>query len=111
MLLRRTESHDFFDAAAVVPRTVEEHDFPFGGQVSDIALVIPLAALPFTRRGQRRDAGDARVQVFGDPLDGSALARSVAAFEDNHETLPRMPQPLLKHHAFRLQSEQFGFAT
>ena len=95
MLLRRTESHDFLDAGAVVPRPVEEHDLAFGGQMRDIALVVPLPAFPIGRRGQRGDPGDTRAQVFGDPFDRAALARPVTAFEDHHDAGTGMLAPTL----------------
>ena len=60
MFLRRTESHDLLDAGAVVPRPVEEHDLAFGGQMRDVALVIPLPAFAFGRcRQARRSARSA----------------------------------------------------
>ncbi len=73
--------------------------------MGDVALVIPLAAFPIARRGQGRDTSDPRVEVFGDPFDGTALARSVAALEDDHQTRPGMPHPLLQLHEFCLQPE------
>ena len=105
MLLRRTESHDFLDAGTVVPRPVEQHDLPFGGQMRDIALVVPLPAFPIGRGGQRGDPRDARVEIFGDPFDRAALARPVTAFEDHHDAGAGKSHPLLQFHEFRLQPE------
>src|ERR1700739_4314667 len=84
MLLRRTKSHDFLYAGAVVPGPVEQHDLCAGGQVGDVALEEPLATLPVRGRGQGCDADDAGAEVFGDPLDRAALAGGVAALE-NHD--------------------------
>ena len=111
MFLRRAESHHLLHAGAVVPRPVEQHDLALGGQVGDIALVVPLAAFTVARRRQRRDPGDAWAEVFGDPLDRSALAGGVATLEDDHNPRAGMPHPRLQLDEFCLQSEQFGFVN
>ena len=55
VLLRRTEAHHLLHAGAVVPGAVEKHDLAFAGQVGDVALVVPLAALPLGGGRQRND--------------------------------------------------------
>ena len=95
MLLRRAESHDFLDAGAVVPGAVEQHDLAFGGQLSDIALVIPLSAFTIGGRRQRGDARDPRIEVFSDPFDGAALACPVTTLENHDDTNALGSHPLL----------------
>ena len=45
VLVVGAEPHDAFDAGAVVPAAVEQHDLAGGGQVLDVALEVPLGAL------------------------------------------------------------------
>jgi hypothetical protein len=51
--------------------------------VLDVALEVPLAQFGGRRLGQRDHARRARVQVLGEPLDRAALARGVAALEQD----------------------------
>src|SRR5262249_43151504 len=59
-LLIRAEAHDAFDAGAVVPAAVEDHDLPRRRQVTDVALDIHLRFLALGRGGQGNHAEDAR---------------------------------------------------
>ncbi len=108
MLGGGAEPHHLLHAGAVVPGPVEQHDLPLGGQVGDVALVVPLAPLAVRGRGQRGDPGDARTQVLGDPHDRATLACGVTAFEDDHDAGTGVADPFLQLHQFRLQKEQFG---
>ena len=80
---RRAEAHDIFDAGAVVPAAVEDHDFAAGRELLDIALHEQLGFFPVGRRGQGADTEHPRADLFGHGLDGAALAGGVAAFEDD----------------------------
>ena len=100
------EPHDAFDAGAVVPAAVEQHDFAAGRQVRGVALEIPLAPLAFIRRRQRGNAADARVEALGDPLDHAALAGGITAFEDHDDLLLVVRDPVLQLHQLALQPEQ-----
>ena len=102
MLGGGAESHHLLHSGAVVPGPVEQHDLTLGGQVGDIALVVPLAPLAVRRRGKRGDPGDARAQVLRDPLDRSALAGGVATLEDDHDAGTGLADPFLQLHQFRL---------
>ena len=62
----RAEAHDVFDAGAVVPAAVEDHDLAAGRKVLDVALHVHLALLAVGRRRQRHDAEDARADPLGD---------------------------------------------
>ena len=81
----RAEAHHPLDAGAVVPGAVEDHDLTRRRQVGDVALEVPLGALPLGRRRQRDHAGVPRVHVLDDPLDGPALPGRVAALDDDEE--------------------------
>ena len=80
---RRAEAHDIFNAGAVVPATVENHDFAAGRELLDVALDEQLGFLPVGRRGQGADTEHPGAHLFGQGLDGAALAGGVAAFEDD----------------------------
>ena len=102
----RAEAHHPLDARAVVPAAVEQHDFAAGGQMRDVALEIPLAALALVRRRQRRDAADARIEPLRDALDDAALARGIAPLEDHHDFELLMHDPVLQLDQFALQPQQ-----
>src|SRR5258708_11688452 len=108
MLLRRTESHHLLDTPPVVPGPVEQDDLTPRRQMRDIALVVPLPALPLGGCRQRGYPRDARAQIFGDALDGPTLARGVATFKYDHDPGPGFPGPFLEPHEFRLKAEKFG---
>ncbi len=73
--------HHIFDAGAIVPTAIEDHDFAGSWKVRDIALKIHLAFLAVARRRKRHDTEDARTDAPGDCLDRAALAGGVAALE------------------------------
>ena len=93
VLLGRAEAHHRLDAGAVVPRAVEGHELARRGELRDIALEVPLAALRVGRLGQRHVAGRARVEILADDEDGAALAGRVAALEQRHQPLAARLQP------------------
>ena len=105
MFLRCTESHDLLDPCAVVPGPIEQHYLASGRQLRDVTLEEPLSAFPVGRRRQSRDADDAGAEVFGDPFDGAALARGVAALEDDDDPHAGVSGPFLHLYQFRLQPE------
>jgi hypothetical protein len=49
---RRAEAHHIFDAGAVVPAAVEDHDLAGGRKVLHVALHVHLRLLAVGRRGQ-----------------------------------------------------------
>ena len=103
------EAHDALDAGAVVPAAVEQHDLAGGRQVRDVALEVPLRALALVRRGQRRDAADARVEPLGDALDHAALAGGVAALEQDDDLVASVcDDPVLQLDQLALQAEQLA---
>src|SRR6185312_2168444 len=52
----RAKAHDIFDAGAIVPAAVEDHDLAAGRKLLDVALQKHLALLAVGRRGQGDDA-------------------------------------------------------
>src|SRR6476659_8601058 len=107
-MLLRTESHHLLDTRPVVPGPVEQDDLTPRRQLRDIALVVPLPALPLGGCRLINYPRDARAQIFGDALDGPALARGVATFKDDHDPGPGFPGPFLEPHEFGLKAEKFG---
>ncbi len=86
-LIGGAEAEDMLDHRAVVPAAVEQRDLAPSGQPVDVALEIPLRGFAVGGFGQGNHGGDAGVQVLGQRLDGAALAGSVAALEQHHQTL------------------------
>jgi len=71
--------------------------------VLHIALEIPLPAFDFGRLFERHDPRAAWVEVFHEALDGAALARGVASFEQDHDALLVLLDPGLQLEQFHLQ--------
>ena len=103
-LLRRAKTHHRFDPGAVVPTAVEQHDLASRRQVRHVALEIPLRALAVARLAQGHHMALARVQRVGDRCDHAALARSVPAFDHDHQPLARRKQPA--RHAVQFELER-----
>ena len=97
------EAHHALDAGAVVPGPVEQHDLPGGRQLGDVAVEVPLASLGLGGLGERDDAGGARVEVLGEPLDRAALAGGVAALEEDHVLGAGVLRPVLELQQLDLQ--------
>jgi acetyl-CoA acetyltransferase len=64
---------------------------------------VPLATLGLRGLGQGDDPGGARVEVFGEPLDGAALAGGVAALEQDHVLGGGVLRPVLELQQLDLQ--------
>src|SRR4051794_26659763 len=97
------EAHHALDAGAVVPGPVEHHDLAGGRELGDVAVEVPLAALGLGGLGERDDAGGTGVEVLGEPLDGAALARGVAALEEDQVLGPGVLGPVLELQQLDLQ--------
>ena len=98
------ETHDLLDAGAVVPAPVEQDDLALGGQLRDVALEVPLAALALGRGAEGDDAADSGVEALGDSLDDAALAGGIAAFEDDADLQALDPHPFLELDQFELKA-------
>ena len=72
----------------------------------NVPLKIPLCALAFSRRRQRDDAGETRVQTLGDALYRPTLARGVTPFEDDDDSRAGATDPLEHHGKLSLEADQ-----
>ena len=106
VFLGRTEAHHLLDPGAVVPAAVEADDFAGCRQVGRIALEVPLGALALIGGRQGDHTADAGIEPLGDPLDRPALARGIAALEQDHHLLARRHDPVLQLDQLGLQPEQ-----
>ena len=97
------EAHHPLDTRAVVPGAIHQHDLAARGQVLHVALEVPLAALLLGRLLERDDARAPRVQVLHEALDRPALARRVAALEQDHDPLAGVLGPRLQLQQLDLQ--------
>jgi hypothetical protein len=91
-LVGRTKPHHPFDAGAVVPGAVEQHDATGGRQMRHVALEIPLSSLDLGRLAERHRLGASRIEVRHEALDGRALAGSVATFKQHEQALVALLQ-------------------
>ena len=107
-LVLGAKAHHAFDAGAVVPTAIEDHDLAGRRQMRQVALDVHLRLLPLGRSGQRDDAEDARTDPCGDRLDDAALAGSVAAFEEDADLLALVAHPLLQLDEFNVQLAQLA---
>src|SRR5262245_16018972 len=73
-----------------------------------VALKIPLGPFALVWSRQRRNTADARVETLGDPLDHAAFAGRIAAFENHHDFLFVLRNPVLQLHQLALQAEQLA---
>ena len=104
ILLLAAEAHHAFDAGAVVPTAVEDHDLAGGREMLHVPLHVHLGLFPIRRRGQRDNAKHARADALGDGADGPALARAVAAFEHDDDSQPFGLHPSLESAQFFLKA-------
>ena len=107
MLLGGAIVHHPLDSCPVVPGAIHQHDFSGCRKPFDVALEVPLAALPLARGGQGDDPGGSRIQVLGDALDRAALTGRVPTLENNHHPRSGCGDPLLHAHQFDLKPLEF----
>ena len=80
---------------AVVPAAVEDSDLASRRHFLKVTLNVQLRLLPF-RWGRQGDmAEDAGADALHDAMNHSSLARSVTAFEHNHDLGARCRNPFL----------------
>ena len=109
IFIRFAEAHYPLHARAVVPRTVEEHNFACRRQILNIALEIPLAAFRFSRLFQSHHPRATRIQMFHITLNRTALTRRITAFKQAHNTLAGFFHPALHFQQLNLQQFLFFF--
>ena len=98
------KAHYPLDPGAVVPTAIEEDHFAGRGQVSDVALEIPLAALTVTGLGERRNVNHPRIGPLGDAANHPALAGGVPALEQYDDSEALLNDPVLQAHKLDLQA-------
>src|SRR5690606_22523372 len=76
-------------------------------QVRDVALDIHLGLFPFCGRWQGYQPEDTRAGALGDPLDDTALAGSITAFEEHADLGAGCLYPLLHLDELNLEVDQF----
>jgi len=89
----RAESHHSLYSCAVVPTTVEYDHFACSRKVRKVTLHIHLGFLSFGRSRQRHNPEHSGADSFSDTLDDTALACSVAPFEDHNDLDPLVLHP------------------
>src|SRR5262245_56869763 len=109
VLLFGAESHDGFDAGAVVPTAIENDDLARGRELLDVSLREHLRLFPVRRRRQCDDAKHARTDPLGDRLDSSAFPRGVATLEYDDDAQPLVFDPLLQMAELDLELAEFLF--
>src|SRR4029079_9400848 len=72
------KTHDVFNAGAVVPAAIEDHDFPGRRKLFDVALEKELGLLPFRGCGQGNDAKYSWAYSFSNCTNGAAFAGRIA---------------------------------
>src|SRR5437868_728929 len=70
----------------------------------DVALEVPLGAFTLGRRAECHGPHHARVGLLADPLDRSALAGGIAAFEDHDDFQTLVDDPVLETHELDLEA-------
>ena len=107
VLFLRAKAHHIFHASAVVPTAVEYHDLARRREMRHVTLDIHLRLLAVRRRRQRHKSKDARADALGERPDGAALARGVAALEDDDDAQPLLLDPILEMTQPGLKLAQF----
>src|SRR5581483_1011077 len=108
MFFQRAEAHDVFDAGAVVPAAVEDHDLAGGWKMRHVSLDEHLGFFAVRRRGKRHHSEHARADFFGDRLDRAALAGCVAPLEHDDHAKSARPYPALEMAKFDLKLAQLA---
>src|SRR5262249_8797181 len=109
VLLLSTKSHHVFDAGAVVPTAIEDHDLARRRKLLDVALHKHLRFFPVRRSRESHHSKHARTHPLGDGLDGAALAGGIAALEYDDDTRTLVLDPILQMAKLDLKLAQFLF--
>ena len=107
VLLLGAEPHNVFDAEAVVPTPVEDHDFTRGRKMLHVALHVHLRLLAVGGRGQGHESEHARADALGEGLDRAPLAGGVAALENDDHPQALVFDPRLELAQLTLELAQF----
>src|SRR5262249_35518013 len=96
VLLLRAKPHDVFDAGAVVPTAVEDHDLATCRELLDVALHEHLSFLTIRGGRQGHYPKHPRAHALGDRLDGPALTGGIAPLEHDDDARSRFFDPILQ---------------
>src|SRR5699024_3110889 len=96
VLIFVTETHDPFYPCAVVPGAVKEHYLACCWIVINVPLEVPLSCFAFGGFIQRHGTRSPGVHILGKPLNGTALAGSIATFKHDDDLLARVFGPVLQ---------------
>ena len=77
----------------------------------NVALEVPLCFFAVVGRGQGGHAAHAGVQALCDAFDHTAFACGVAAFKQDDHAVAGFDHPVLQHHQFGLQAQEFTEIT
>ena len=102
-LLLRAEPHHALDTSTIVPAPVEQDHFLGCGQMTDIALKIPVCDLTVGRLAKGHDAHLARAEVLDDALDGAIFSGGIAAFENHQNPVVALDHVALQLHKLDLK--------
>src|SRR5271165_903334 len=109
VLLIGAKAHHVFNARAVIPTAIEDHNLPRRREVLRVALQIDLCFLAVRWRRQGGDAENARTYALGNGLDRAAFSRRITPLEDDNDAQPFVPHPFLQFTEFDLKFTQFLF--
>ena len=107
VLFLGAKAHHIFHARAVVPTAVEDHDLARRREMRHVTLDVHLRLLAVGRRRQRHNPKHARADPLGQRPDGAALARGIAAFEDDDDAQALVLDPLLEMAQLGLELAKF----
>ena len=107
MLFLCAKAHHIFDARAVVPTAVEDHDLTRRREMRHVTLQVHLRFLAVGRRRQRDKSKHTRADPLGERPDGAAFARGVAALEDDDDAQALVLDPILEMAQLGLELAKF----
>ena len=108
-LILRAKTHYPFDASAIVPTAIENHDFSRGRKVLQISLNVHLRLFALRRSGHGNNAKNAWADSLCDGLDNTAFAGAIASLEDNTDLLAVALHPFLELDKLNVQLAQLLF--
>ena len=108
-MLFRAKADHVFDASAVIPTSIQDHDLTRRRKVLHVALQIDLRHLAVRWCRQSDDAEHTRAHAFSNGLYHTAFPRCIAALEDDNDAQPCVPHPFLEIAEFDLKFANFLF--
>src|SRR4030095_14928211 len=107
VIFLRAKAHHVFDARAVVPAPVEDHDFACRRRMGYVALHVHLRLLAVRRSRKGDDAEYTRADTLSDRPDGTSLAGGIAALENDNDAQSLVLDPFLEVAQSGLELAQF----